>query len=582
MKVVKIHIVLLAIFLAFFFWALNARYPLLGHDYFYFWPRLLEGKWHFLRQSFAPLRFAPHLCGGFFQYGNPQDVYYSLPQFLSLVFPLWGATQMSIGAMMIVGYIGWVRFGKDALGLSRTWAHTLAIVVTANGFFFVHIAVGHLSFHTLPLISWMLWALFHRTRETGWVLLERATIFAAVTTIFLHSGTHIAWFIVAPLVLILLPVDLLTAQSMRERATTLLLRVAAFLPLALLLGASKLAAVWSLMRVLPRTADFQTYTADQSTLLFAIKSLWIAPQLPRFFTLEPVNRIHEESMFTSPVALVGCVLLLFLYARDARWNRWKKITLVVHALVVTAIILAVADGNGLAAAMLQRLPLFSSLRVPERFLVIISLLASIAGIVGCAEFFRTRRWKMDPDRVALAAAAVTVIAFIAAYLPLIPSLEYTVPYDQIVAGLRNEPDPLRQPVTHVENFTGMAVSDFRYFFAQSTGTRCYETIQSQQRETLIGGPVNLAWSGALNLYNPACIAYGAENNCAPGDRIAVEDIGNLEKFINGRKTTWKISTMQQWADRITVSALFVVLLTAFLRTARLIWKAASWLAEGLA
>ena len=133
MKRIPWHIVILGIFLFFFFWGLNAQYPVLGHDYFYFFPRMLEGKWHFLRQGLLPLRFAPHLCGGFPQYGNPQDLFYSLPQFLSFFLDLWTAAQLSIFIGMVLGYVGWVFFGKDVLRLTSPWSHVLALVCTANG-----------------------------------------------------------------------------------------------------------------------------------------------------------------------------------------------------------------------------------------------------------------------------------------------------------------------------------------------------------------------------------------------------------------------------------------------------------------
>ena len=124
---------------------------------------------------------------------------------------------------------------------------------------------------------------------------------------------------------------------------------------------------------------------------------------------------------------------------------------------------------------------------------------------------------------------------------------------------------MKEPIRKVQNLVGVKVSDFQYFFAHATGSRCYETIQSQKQPPLRDGPVNLAWSGALNVYNPACIGYGKENGCKPGDRIAIDDLENLQNFMNGRPTTWKISQMQRWADRVTVLTLviFVMIGIAF-------------------
>lgn len=549
MKRFSWHWALFALFLALFFYGLNAQYPLLGHDYFYYWPRMVEGQWHFLRQGLAPLRFAIHLCGGFPQYGNPQDLFYSLPQFLSFFMGLWSATQLSILSGMLVGYVGWVTFGKDVLKMPSSWAQVLALVCSASGFHFVHMAVGHLSYFTLPLMSWVLWALLHRERESGRVLTQRAAIVAFACAVILYSGAYIAPFIIVPLFLFLLPLDLaLAPEGLRSRSVTLARRWAAFLPAILALCCSKLVAVFSLMQSLPRTADFQTYTSDQNVLFLAIKSLWVAPQLPGFFTTEPFNRIHEESMFTSPVALIGMALLLVVCARHTHFTRSKKIALVAYGIVVTAFLLAVVNGTGFVATTVHSLPFFSSLRISERFLYVLALLWSVGGVLGFSLFMR--------ERFALGASVLTVVAFALAYGPLVSSLEYTVPYPAIRDRLAAEPSILELPVMGVQDYTGVRVSDFNYLFNGTTGTRCYEPLLGGfERQTLLDGPVNLAWSGALNVYNPACLHYPEANNCAPGDRIAIEDIGNLEHFINGEDTTWKISAAQKWADGVTLAAL---------------------------
>src|SRR3989338_2812294 len=150
-----IWILLLIAFLGLFLWSLNARFPSIGHDYFYFFPKLLAGKWHFAHQGLFPFRFAPHFCGGIPQYGNPQDMYYSLPQLFSFFFDLWHAVQLSFVVAIIVGYWGWFRFGKDIVRLPSPWAHTLALIILANGWYTLHMIVGHVRSeeHTSELQS---------------------------------------------------------------------------------------------------------------------------------------------------------------------------------------------------------------------------------------------------------------------------------------------------------------------------------------------------------------------------------------------------------------------------------------------
>ena len=382
----------LLLFLGIFLWGLNARYPLIGEDYFYVFPRLLEGKWHFLRQGFAPLRFSPHLCGGFPQYGNPQDHFYSLPQFFSFFLDLWTATQVSLVLIMGSGYFGWVRFGKDVLRLSSGWSHVLALVSIANGFYFMHMLIGHLWVISLPLTSWLLWLLFLPGREKAKTLWMRAILFASVSAYMLYSGSQTLLLLLILIIASILPFDLLLAKDARERAVTLLRRIGAYGVLALVLSASKLVAVFSLLRTLTVEASFSGYHANESMLLFAAKSFFALPQSVALFaehSAASFSRVQEESMFTSHATLLGVLFLLFSLFRTTSFSRGKKWALALYAVFLVSFILALVRGTGVIPETLQHFPLFSALRVPERFLFILSLLLSLAGVMGAATFPRT-------------------------------------------------------------------------------------------------------------------------------------------------------------------------------------------------
>ncbi|MBI5794032.1 hypothetical protein HZA87_03025 [Candidatus Uhrbacteria bacterium] len=548
---------LLPVFIGVFLWGLNARYPFIGEDYFYVFPRLLEGKWHFLRQGFAPLRYAPHLCGGFPQYGNPQDHFYSLTQLFSLFLGLWTALQASVVITLLIGYAGWVRFGQDVLKLSRAWSHVLALVCIANGFYFLHLLVGHLWIISLPLLSWILWLMFMPARETVRTLFVRAISFGFITAYILYSGSQTLVLLTLMLLLALAPVDILLAERSRERCSTLLRRFAAFGIGALVLCSSKLVAVWSLLHTLNMKATFSGYHAGESIVLFVMKSFWAVPQSVGLYTPSTAFiRIHEESMYTAHIALLGCLALPFFFVRTRSLSIAKKTALALYVFVLVTFILLLVRGTGIVPETLQQFPLFSALRVPERFLYLVSLPVSLAGVWGASALASMLPKRIDKRLLCMGIGALTILGFAAAYVPLLlrEPLNISLPYDVILASEQRSDGYLSSPVTHAFEPEGQRVSDFHYLFSASTGTQCYEAIPLALPK-LRNGPVDMEYDGAFNIYNPSCLQYPEENNCKPKDRISTDDRENFLRFIHGLPVTWNVSALQTWADRLTLFAL---------------------------
>jgi len=548
---------LFAALVGIFLWGLNARYPNIGEDYFYVFPRLLEGQWHFLRQGFAPLRFAPHLCGGFPQYGNPQDHFYSLTQLLSFSFDLWTALQLSAVIILLVGYFGWVRFGKDVLRLSLSWSHLLALVCLANGFYLMHMAVGQMWVLSWPLAGWLLWFAFSPGRETKKTLCVRAVLFSFLTAYVLYSGSQTLVLLMLLTVLGFLPFDLLLSKHPLERLKVLVRRFVAFGACALVLSASKLVAVYSLLSTLQVRAVFSGFHASENMVVFALKSFWALPQSVYLYASEATfSRVQEESMLTPHIALLGSVVLLYFTARNRSLSLWRKLGLALTSVLLVTFILLLVRGTGAVPEFLQKFPLFSALRVPERFLAVLSLLVSLSGIVGAAALSRALPWRFDERILTFVLGAVTLLIFAYAYATLLRDepVSIRMPYDVVLQSKKQSGDFLRLPVQRAFQPVSERVSDFHYLFSASTGTECYEAL-SLNLPPLRNGPVDMVYDEAFNIYNPACLQYPEANNCSPRDRISVDDAQNFQRFIRGEKTTWKLSPLQVFADRVTLFGL---------------------------
>lgn len=550
----------LAAFLWIFFRGLNAHYPLLGHDYAYFLPRLLDGRWHFMRQGFSPFYFTPHFCGGVPQFGNPQDMFYSLPQFLSLLLDPWLAAQFSMFFVLLAGYAGWYLFGRDALRLSCAAAHVLALVIIANGFYFMHMLVGHLAMHSIPLIGIQLWLIYDRRDNTGASLAWRTGFFAMLTAYMLYSGGVFVLMISATFLLCLLPMDvLLKHTAVLRHARTLVMRLTLFTMASLLICASKLIATYSYMRFFPRHVPFDQMPEASNAVLYILRAFWGMPQ-GLFLFANAGRGLHEYSMFVSPLVLIGMLLGLAWCAKQYRHKRpsLRTLTVLFFGLCLLFFFIQLAQGGGWMMVSLKALPLFSSIRITFRFIYIVAVLFSIIGIAALAQWVSarmTRYW----NTLIMAGGMITIIGFIIAYAPVVMlgTEEYgmTFLYDGLPLFPEKERAYLEKEVTHVIDWGARGVPEMQHLYDGSTSIHCYESLflgNTQQFASLSEGSVSQELNGFFNIHNPACLQYPEANNCTPGQNIAVNDRANLEAFRKGERTTWKIPLYQRVSNWISL------------------------------
>src|SRR5262245_38266301 len=83
-----LNLVVIAVFLVHY---MNRAYPMVGHDFSYFIPRLIDTHLHYRINGLAIQWYTPSFGGGLPAYANPQHIQFSLPQFLLFVFNPWHA-----------------------------------------------------------------------------------------------------------------------------------------------------------------------------------------------------------------------------------------------------------------------------------------------------------------------------------------------------------------------------------------------------------------------------------------------------------------------------------------------------------
>jgi len=555
-------LVLLAIFVGIFLWGLSVG--MLGHDYFYFFPKLLDGKWHFLRQGFAAFEYTAHFCGGFPEYANPQSLYYSLPQLFSLFLDLWVAARISIVLMIIAGYAGWYRFGRDIVRLSLPWSHIFALVITAHGFHFLHQIAGHIVFHTMPLIGWMLWILFAPGKDSWKTLLVRASAFALLSALIMHSGGYMVMIMLGFALLSFLSFLLgLGTTPFLSKVQIYGVRMITCGISAMIICSSKIVAVLSFVRHFPRELPPEPFPEGVSTLAYIAQALWHPFQSDNLYWdygMPNWGAVHEYSMFISPITLIGLILGIMLLWKIRNTLR-SKLPFVITVTIITVIMLLcivqLTQSHGVIFTLLKPLPVMKALHVNMRYLYAFSF-PLIALSIWCLErAVRESRFAKRGTQIAFMAGVITLIAFPVAYWSLLhgETLPRTLPYEVIQKALQEKPDFLLDNVELAYDMRGLGHSGFVPLLQAGNHVYCSEPMllgSSKLPNTLVVGPVAQINNDAYNLYNPACMVYPKENTCQPGDRIQSNDQKNFEAFVSGEATDWKVSTVQSFADVLSL------------------------------
>ena len=337
-----------------------------------------------LRFGAAPL-WDPYYCGGLYALGTPQSRFVSPTFLLSLLCGPARGEALTLFALILLGLEGTFRYararGADALG-----ALLAAPVFAASGVFIASTFLGWTNFFGFELVPWAL--LFVRRAVRGDT---RAAVWAALFLAWIvgFGGTYAAPF-TALLCLYELG-ECLLAREQGWRARRRALGLGAFVAaLALAVAGLRLAPLLETLLAAPRVISGR----PGMSLAETFELLW-----------RPVRVAKGELFRSERMYTVGAGALVVGLVGLGRRRLWPVLPLAVVAFTAA---LGYGAGSWGPFAILKRLPLFSALRYPERYLIVVALVVAVAAANGVAVLgvvARRRRW----GSLALAGAVVLLL-----------------------------------------------------------------------------------------------------------------------------------------------------------------------------
>jgi hypothetical protein len=318
----------------------------------------------------APL-WDPWYCGGMYGLGSPQSRFASPTFVLTLLFGTSRAGAIIVFVMIALGLEGAFRYAR-AHRATSFGAMLAAPAFALSGAFATAPAMGWINFMGFELLPWALFGLRRATQGRTWGIALSAialawmvgmggTYTAPISALF--CGFEAAWAI-----------GIEIRKKNRARALTKTCMAAACGVLALVLSAGRLWPVLETLRMAPRVIG----GAPANTGAQLIEKL-----------VMPLAAGTGAGDFGAGAFYVGAPLVVPLLAALYGRRRWSMMVCAFLAFWLAA---------GYAALpslfdMLRALPLYSTLRYPERFLIPFALCAAVLVANGLSIFETLKtRW----------------------------------------------------------------------------------------------------------------------------------------------------------------------------------------------
>lgn len=551
--------------------SINNFYPYVGHDYAYIIPRLEDTYLHYKLNGMSIQWYTPSFAGGFPAYPSPNHIQFSLPQLFTMLVAPWTASLMATAVFSLVGFFSTYHFLCHILRMHWRTSMLGALFYAGNGFYFHHMAVGHLGFQVFPLLSFILILVFDHSLKKKTAVFLLAFTFA----LLFHSAGYypIAIFVLSfgvsvPLLYLIMP------SIFKWKRLGFI--IFGGLGIGVLLSASKISAILSLVKYFPReVTDNYLVGIGQAFLGLLLQLLGVMSILPIAWLIggtagDIANLLRqytgayyglwELDISISPVLVLiilkGVVEHLILKERGKHLSLNKKQWAVVFLLLVAIwVCVEFIFAKGILFPFLDNLPVLGSLHVNVRY---VSAFIFPLILVGSVIFNGwTKRW--SEKKIVWVSDSLSIVTIVFLLLYFFVANEQVRRFD--VSSQMSLYHRIRQgetfPIMNIQN-----TSDADGLAKKTSGLNTIEGLFGYSLENfnhqLKIGKTDKVDDGYFNMTNPASLVFPEENQLTLFERISVDDEENFVAFTHHYQPDWKIPLYQRVLD--IVSGLTFVLL----------------------
>jgi hypothetical protein len=558
----------------------------MGVDFTYFLPRLLDGYFWWRGNGFFSVPwFTPSFCGGLPAFANPQNIYYSVPQALTMFTDPATSVYWTILIFEFLGFAGFYLLLRWPFKLTAGPSIFGGLLFMFNGFYIHRLLTGQLAYHAYMLLPLACFLLLRPLPDDGGGrrggLMADVILAGMIFAYMVYSGMN---SLGVPALISIALIGVIHGM-LHGKDAGFWLRLAMSGAVGVALAASKLAAMGVFFHQYPR-ADYPSLGPDSPA-----KLAWILVQTLFFW---PDKRLIQGTAmlvgakryvmglpyYEFGVSAAAALIILVGILEGARMiyrEGWRPDFTTAQAMRWMALVVLCAIPLALAynfkspalAAFIRKIPVIGShthfttwfmIFMPPLILappVILDnpRIKSIGGaliLIGLLELAAQTAWR---DRAVYKRQYYDYHPITDSYRAaragqFTPGVNELEKYGRVMRSwAANSAAPLGGDDSLTRNASAML---------------CYEPIFGYWREkfplgTLKTGPAMAEEGGRLNLKNPACFIFPEENGCKPGDHFTTGQRNEAESFRLYKPFEYRSPAWQRMANWITaVSALLSI------------------------
>jgi hypothetical protein len=557
----------------------SATYPMVGHDYQLFGPRLIDTLLHYKVNGFSIEWYTPSFGGGLPAYPNPLQMQFSIQQLFTFFFNPWTAILASGVIYLGVGFWITFLFLRDLLEFKPLSAILGAGFFVANGFVIEQMVVGHADKITFPLVVIPIYAILNR-KIPAWLA---GALISITGAILLNSGGVYIGVLCLFTTIVTLPIVYFLKPSLFSMKKILYGLIWGSILTVLLCG-SKLYPVMAYMQSFPREVHDHYFVDTASSIVGqTFQLIGIMTSLPFLrligkSSLVFVVRLAEWTgspygfweVDTSISPALIFLLLIGIWTVLSRKPRLDKRALITKGIAGIILIISVififqfSSAKGFLFDPVKELPILKSLRNNTRFVASFILPLAFLGVKMFDHWISSRSPRLATSAF-LVLNGISLISLWAYYL-LPMSVQVR---DFEIGTILNTYKKVQAGAVFPVNKIIPAMNDYEVFQARASNvTHHYDPLLGETSfyPLVHAGSVFDVQDGFYNMTDPTGYVFPSENGSKLFSRIPVSDRQKLLDFLNRRQPDWKLPAIQillDWAAGLTLllelCAIFVYL-----------------------
>jgi hypothetical protein len=549
----------------------------IGHDYRYFLPYLLSGvEWIHQNGWLTIPYFTPDYCGGIPWLASPQSIFYSVPQFLTLLINPVAAVYWTTIIFATIGAAASYRLLRKSFGVSWQAAALVFVLFQLSTFPLFRMAVGHVTYHIFGLIPVLCWLVLLPVAEGASAQIR--VIHSAGAMIV--GGILLAMMVYAGATNFVIPAVLSVVAVVLVHQARVGWQLA---PWCKLVGAGLWAIPLSAIKLLPAFIFIQQFPRPYiPEYLFngpirlakvLLASLFAPGLLPDYISPQfPMSEsnwmgVHEFEYGVSIIPLPFLLAAVLLWARQP--SRPQHLFAWIGLALVIALPIALTMGSDAWGQILLKIPVINNNTTFVRWWSIyITLVIVVTGL----SFDRVVSDTRVRDVLLCGSISVVVAQLMLHDLSYYETSKGFPRYDPTAVIAAVERVSSGVPLPEISQI-GMPTPDQSKTLPGSIGNNdgliwgisaypCYETVFGYRgysgelfpARQLQVGPVKSEIDDHFNLVDPRC--YLSSEACPDSVLFRRDDSAEVAKFTSHRPLPW-LTPWQRFAEAATIVSAFL-------------------------